>query len=191
MASFQKRSGNWRAIVRRFGETRTATFATKAQAEHWAKAVELKIAAKEKQRRAFQELAGSARDRLLSPNEVLSRSTASIFSTGIYFLILGDEIVYVGKSSNVGARIAEHSSRGRDFDRFHVILCLPDEADDLEQNYIKAIRPKQNRQFVRTNYGLRSESLANKGSSKLLLGTNDDLLQLPSDSPEAPQSPAD
>jgi hypothetical protein len=178
-------------IVRRSGETRTATFATKAQAEHWAKSVELKIAAKEQQRRDFQELAGSVRDGILSPNEILSRSTASIFNTGIYFLILGDEIVYVGKSSNVGARIAEHSSRGRDFDRFHVILCLPGEADELERRYIEAIRPKQNRQFVRANYGLRSESLANERCFSPLLGTNEDLSQFSPDRPESIKSPAD
>ena len=45
MASFEKRSGNWRAIVQRQGHGRlTRTFDTKAQAEAWAATIESEIA---------------------------------------------------------------------------------------------------------------------------------------------------
>ena len=45
MASFEKRSGNWRAIVQREGHGRiTRTFDTKAQAEAWAATIESEIA---------------------------------------------------------------------------------------------------------------------------------------------------
>ncbi|AWP23170.1 hypothetical protein C4901_07380 [Acidiferrobacter sp. SPIII_3] len=45
MACFQKRSGAWRAIVKRKGhETQTRTFNTKAEAEAWACVIESEIA---------------------------------------------------------------------------------------------------------------------------------------------------
>ncbi|MHB8253497.1 MAG: hypothetical protein ACYDEV_07300 [Acidiferrobacter sp.] len=44
MACFQKRSGSWRAIVKRRGySVLTQTFNTKAQAEAWAIAIESKM----------------------------------------------------------------------------------------------------------------------------------------------------
>jgi integrase len=43
MASFQKRGLTWRAIVRRAGETRSATFSTKAEAVGWAAKTESAI----------------------------------------------------------------------------------------------------------------------------------------------------
>ena len=45
MACFQKRSGSWRAIVKRKGyPTQTQTFDTKAEAERWAATLESEIA---------------------------------------------------------------------------------------------------------------------------------------------------
>ncbi|MBZ9576766.1 site-specific integrase [Modicisalibacter sp. MOD 31.J] len=45
MATFQKRSGSWRAIVRKKGYPQvSATFDTKAQAERWAKQIETEMA---------------------------------------------------------------------------------------------------------------------------------------------------
>jgi hypothetical protein len=44
MASFQKRSGSWRAIVKRKGFDRiTRTFDTKASAEAWARQIEAEM----------------------------------------------------------------------------------------------------------------------------------------------------
>lgn len=45
MATFQKRNGAWRAIVRRSGQYASDTFRTKAQARQWALAKELEFAA--------------------------------------------------------------------------------------------------------------------------------------------------
>lgn len=45
MASYQKRSGNWRAIIRLKGVSDSATFATKAEAQAWAAKVETEIRA--------------------------------------------------------------------------------------------------------------------------------------------------
>lgn len=45
MATFQKRSGSWRAIIRKKGYPQvSATFDTKAQAERWAKQIETEMA---------------------------------------------------------------------------------------------------------------------------------------------------
>lgn len=43
MATFQKRGKAWRAIVRRNGKSKSATFDTKAEAEQWATRLEAKI----------------------------------------------------------------------------------------------------------------------------------------------------
>lgn len=55
---------------------------------------------------------------------------------GIYFLIRDKEIVYVGKSSNINARITEHSKTNsdKDFDSFSYIL-LPEEFLDYNMEY--------------------------------------------------------
>jgi len=45
MAAFQRRSGSWRALVRRRGVVDSGTFATKAQAQAWATQREAEIAA--------------------------------------------------------------------------------------------------------------------------------------------------
>ena len=44
MASLIKRDGRWRALVRKAGHTRCATFATKTAAKEWAETVERQCA---------------------------------------------------------------------------------------------------------------------------------------------------
>lgn len=142
MATFEKRSNHWRATVRRKGIRKSATFTTKAAAELWVASEESNID------RAAQQMMGFGRRGaagLLTPEEILSLSIPNIGGAGVYFLISGAEITYVGKSKNVAGRIRDHIKNGRQFDRFMMHHCSASEIDALEQRYISALRPAQNK----------------------------------------------
>lgn len=67
-----------------------------------------------------------------------------VFS-GVYFLLLNDEIVYIGTSRNVHGRVAEHRANGRPFDKAFFVEASGDDREMLERALIKAITPSQNR----------------------------------------------
>jgi predicted GIY-YIG superfamily endonuclease len=66
---------------------------------------------------------------------------------GIYFLILRDEIVYVGQSTNILLRIAEHQKQGKVFDRFSFVLVPADHLDEHEAEYIVKFSPRGNKRL--------------------------------------------
>jgi len=61
---------------------------------------------------------------------------------GVYFLVKGDRVVYVGQSINILVRVREHSKH-KDFDSFSFIRCEKKKLDVLESLYIHALRPEQ------------------------------------------------
>ena len=68
---------------------------------------------------------------------------------GVYFLIKDDEIVYVGQSTNIFARVTSHS-RTKEFDSFTYELkpkATSFELDQLETKYIGKFTPKYNKQL--------------------------------------------
>jgi len=69
---------------------------------------------------------------------------------GIYFLFLGDQLMYVGQSINVYARIAAHDLF--EWDSFCYIKCesfTREEMELVETAYIAAYKPPGNRQLNR------------------------------------------
>ena len=63
---------------------------------------------------------------------------------GVYFLLDGEEVVYVGQSVNVYARVANH----RESKRFATAICIPvprDELDAVESAFIRRLRPRLNK----------------------------------------------
>lgn len=62
---------------------------------------------------------------------------------GVYFLLSGDEIIYVGQSRNVYARVHDHR-RTVQFDRWAFIACDNDQLLELEKHYIDVFQPKLN-----------------------------------------------
>lgn len=69
------------------------------------------------------------------------------FLSGIYILLSGRKIVYVGKTQSLFSRILEHK-KDKNFDCFRVLLC--DEQDNqlmqhYEQRLIKLFKPKYNK----------------------------------------------
>jgi hypothetical protein len=65
---------------------------------------------------------------------------------GVYFLIKGERIVYVGQAANVFARVGRHVDEARkDFDAWNFVLCPREELNSLERHYINEFRPPLNR----------------------------------------------
>lgn len=66
--------------------------------------------------------------------------------SGVYFLFDGDEIVYVGQSKNVHARIATHMSEGLKVFTHWAFIQLPDgERLEAERYLIELFKPKYHR----------------------------------------------
>lgn len=68
---------------------------------------------------------------------------------GIYFLVRGSSVVYVGQSINVYKRLSEHmGARIIDFDKYHVLPCAAELMDILETSYIAKFRPYWNKRLL-------------------------------------------
>ncbi len=79
---------------------------------------------------------------LLRESEIVAASTLWTHMSGVYFLIDDTEVVYVGQSVNVYARIAQH--KDKQFDRYAIVPCAVNMLDKLESLYIHCLRPRQN-----------------------------------------------
>jgi hypothetical protein len=63
-------------------------------------------------------------------------------STGVYFLVQGEEVVYVGQSVNIYSRISQHSDKK--FEKYAFVPCEADHLDKLESLYIHTLKPRLN-----------------------------------------------
>ena len=63
--------------------------------------------------------------------------------SGIYFLLSGREIVYVGRAVNFIRRIKQHKDKS--FDRWFWVPCPADSLGALEQEYISRLAPRLNK----------------------------------------------
>lgn len=80
---------------------------------------------------------------------------------GIYALVAGGRVVYIGKAKQMISRICTHrsnarrkvptwmpaSAKGIIFDEVHVMPCHPDQVDDLEHALINFYKPRHNIQL--------------------------------------------
>ena len=87
---------------------------------------------------------------MLTPYQIIAiKQEASILpprACGVYFLIDGNEIVYVGRAINIAKRLREHRQEGRKyFDYYSIELCSEADSVVIEGNYIAAFHPKCNR----------------------------------------------
>jgi hypothetical protein len=152
MASFQHTpSGSWRVQIDCRGARRSKTLATREAAESWAGAVEGRLRAKHELQLAAAHtmLATMVPKRMLSAmaavphtlQEVLRASIPAGSFAGIYFLVKDGEVVYVGQSVDVLARISRHRRDGREFDAYTYLACEKSDLDRLESIYIAAFMP--------------------------------------------------
>lgn len=80
---------------------------------------------------------------LLTESEIAKQSTPLTDCCGVYFLLQGSRVAYVGQSVNVHSRISGHMS-SKEFDGFAYVKCDKAALDILESLYIHAIRPPLN-----------------------------------------------
>jgi hypothetical protein len=73
------------------------------------------------------------------------RKHADIGGQGIYFLLLGEQIVYVGISNQISARVIMHIRDGeKTFDRVAIIQAPEFIAKFMEAIYYEILRPEHN-----------------------------------------------
>lgn len=64
---------------------------------------------------------------------------------GIYFLLQGQRIVYVGQSINVHVRLDDHRrDKSKVFDGYAIVECRPKMLNAIEAAYIAKFSPKYN-----------------------------------------------
>jgi hypothetical protein len=63
-------------------------------------------------------------------------------SSGVYFLVQDQEVVYVGQSVNIYSRIAQHPDKK--FDKYAFVPCEIEMLDKLESLYIHTLKPRLN-----------------------------------------------
>jgi hypothetical protein len=155
----------WRVFIERHGIRKTKTFHDREAAEKWGAELE---AMTQKQLRglctlrerfelAQTALVTSIPPRVLEANaaipykhaEILEAAIPNSKPSGVYFLVKGPEVVYVGQSLDMLHRIARHRREGRDFDGFACLECEPEKLDELEAQYIAAFAPRWNVSFGR------------------------------------------
>lgn len=64
---------------------------------------------------------------------------------GIYFLMRGDQVVYIGQSINVVSRVCTHMREGKkNFDHFRYMPCDFNDLDKIEASFISMFDPEYN-----------------------------------------------
>lgn len=148
MASIKKCGNNvWRAQVYTLGRRASASFRTKHEACAWSWQMEAKLRAEVVARTNLEKQIGVGRIEIPA-DDLLQNRIKAHSKPGIYILFVGDRVTYVGQSQNVMARIASHASKGRLFDSYYVIPCVPDDLDRLERHYIESLTPAENKMLV-------------------------------------------
>lgn len=79
---------------------------------------------------------------LVPVSEIVRKSSNYGNVCGVYFLIKDSEIVYIGQSINIAARITSH--KDKEFDNVSYVTCKRSELDILESLYIIAYNPVLN-----------------------------------------------
>lgn len=128
-------SGRYRAHVFKHGVRQSKVFRTKREASNWSAIQEARIT---------RDTSARADTKRKAEGLPLIRIEA-YFGPGLYVLYQGEEISYVGKSSNVMSRILSHSGKGRDFSHFAVIPYPEDSLAEKERELIATLCPRQNR----------------------------------------------
>ena len=82
---------------------------------------------------------------LAAESDIVSMATEIGSTSGVYFLVARNKIVYVGQSTNVFARVASHINENKkQFDSCSFIKCNPRTLNVLESLYIHTLKPKYN-----------------------------------------------
>lgn len=151
MASIRKnKQGGFRAEVCVMGQRKSKTFRSRSEAYSWSiqKENEARIdnAVSSATPSEFHPDLPSPLSKLFPKDFIVANANTLDDFSGVYFLINHDEIVYVGESRNVYARLDNHVlSEDKKFDRFYVIHCPGTFRKRLESLYIQRFTPIYNK----------------------------------------------
>ncbi len=82
----------------------------------------------------------------LTHDQIIKKATPLPDACGIYFLVKGDTIVYVGQSITLFSRLYMHrDERTKEFDRYTFLKCLPHQLAEFERYYIRKFQPLYNK----------------------------------------------
>lgn len=82
---------------------------------------------------------------LLEPAFIAKKAMTFDRIVGVYFLLRDDTIVYVGQSTSIMTRLANHKIEGvKEFNRVFVVECPAGDLDRLERMYINKFKPIYN-----------------------------------------------
>jgi hypothetical protein len=146
----QSANGKWRCSVKTGGSRLSKVFVDKEAAERWGRVQEGRIASRNILRHSDVTLGDVVPKRVLDAFAKLPITYKNIVDSaigrselcGVYFLILGGEVVYIGQSKNVYRRIGRHCDDEKvEFDSFNVLPCHESRLDELESAYISALMP--------------------------------------------------
>ena len=99
----------------------------------------------------LQKLRLRRRYQIKPKKELLKRAKPVESFCGLYFLIQKNEIVYIGQSLNVIARVHAHSGNKRKpFDSFAWLSCNKNELNEMETAYISFFEPIYNGRIPQT-----------------------------------------
>jgi|SRR6478736_390618 len=70
------------------------------------------------------------------------------FQTGIYFLIKGSDIIYIGKTTRYPLRLKYHNQQKMDYDTVKFIECEKSKLGLYERRWIVKFEPKHNGTFL-------------------------------------------
>lgn len=81
---------------------------------------------------------------MLSKEDVLMMAEPHESYCGVYFLVEGDEIVYVGQARDIMFRLAHHAKSEKVFSKYTFIECDVEELNEIEAAYIVKFAPRYN-----------------------------------------------
>jgi hypothetical protein len=70
---------------------------------------------------------------------------------GVYFLLQGEEVIYVGQSTDIPSRVLSHR-RTKDFDRYATMPVPRDWLSEVEAEYILHYQPELNRSLPKNRW---------------------------------------
>jgi hypothetical protein len=70
---------------------------------------------------------------------------------GVYFLLQGEEVIYVGQSADIPSRVLSHR-RTKDFDRYATMPIPRDWLSEVEAEYILHYQPELNRSLPKNRW---------------------------------------
>lgn len=154
MASIQERKGKFRAQTYVQGRRASKTFPSRALAEAWADRNEARVSGMPLLKAALADhrLAFALSPRLRAAIDLCNYTHDEIASSafpmdsecGVYFLMRGPDVYYVGQTTNLLYRLYKHRKNGRKFDGFAFIPCAVEDLNRLESAYIAMLLPGEN-----------------------------------------------